>query len=278
MLKTILAVVDGQNARHASLELAMRWAGEAQGMLVGLGIIDEDIVHPLEPVPLGGGAAKQELDAARLHQLQTAVENCLADLAVQCANRRIAFKPLESQGRPAEQIDVEAQRFDLIVMPRYLHDGSEPVAHGLTKALSTILRATPRPVIAVAERIDQGESVVIAFDGSLQAARTLQAFEATGWARNRAIHVVSVPDGSVEAVQCAQRAVEFLDYHGIRATPHIAKGGSKTAEQIIEHARRLDAGLLVMGAYGQPYVREFFLGSVTKSLLADCSIPLFLYH
>ncbi len=33
-----------------------------------------------------------------------------------------------------------------------------------------------------------------------------------------------------------------------------------------------------MGAYGQPSLREFFLGSVTRRMLAECPVPLFLFH
>jgi nucleotide-binding universal stress UspA family protein len=33
-----------------------------------------------------------------------------------------------------------------------------------------------------------------------------------------------------------------------------------------------------MGAYGQPVLREFLLGSVTRTLLAHSPIPLFLDH
>jgi nucleotide-binding universal stress UspA family protein len=34
----------------------------------------------------------------------------------------------------------------------------------------------------------------------------------------------------------------------------------------------------VMGAYGQPALREFFLGSVTRRMLTECPVPLFLFH
>ena len=50
------------------------------------------------------------------------------------------------------------------------------------------------------------------------------------------------------------------------------------AEVILEQVRRLKAGLLVMGAYGQPALREFFLGSVTRKVLEESPVPLFLYH
>ena len=46
----------------------------------------------------------------------------------------------------------------------------------------------------------------------------------------------------------------------------------------MEHTSRLNASLFVMGAYGQPALREFFLGSVTRTLLEEASVPLFLSH
>jgi nucleotide-binding universal stress UspA family protein len=53
---------------------------------------------------------------------------------------------------------------------------------------------------------------------------------------------------------------------------------SQVDETILAQARQLNAGLVVMGAYGQPTIREFFLGSVTRSLLQSSPLPLFLYH
>jgi nucleotide-binding universal stress UspA family protein len=33
-----------------------------------------------------------------------------------------------------------------------------------------------------------------------------------------------------------------------------------------------------MGAYGKSALRDFFLGSVTRTLLKEARLPLFLYH
>lgn len=50
------------------------------------------------------------------------------------------------------------------------------------------------------------------------------------------------------------------------------------AQVLLGHVQQVQAGLLVMGAYGQPTLREFFFGSVTRTLLAESPVPLFLYH
>ena len=43
-------------------------------------------------------------------------------------------------------------------------------------------------------------------------------------------------------------------------------------------ASRLGAGLLVMGAYGQPSLREFIVGSVTRTILRESPVPVFLFY
>ena len=46
----------------------------------------------------------------------------------------------------------------------------------------------------------------------------------------------------------------------------------------VNEAVGADASLIVMGAFGQPRLREFLLGSATCTALKNSPIPLFLYH
>jgi len=36
--------------------------------------------------------------------------------------------------------------------------------------------------------------------------------------------------------------------------------------------------MLVIGAYGHSRIQQFVLGGVTRELMADCPIPLFMTH
>jgi nucleotide-binding universal stress UspA family protein len=47
---------------------------------------------------------------------------------------------------------------------------------------------------------------------------------------------------------------------------------------IVREAQRLGAGVIVLGAFGQPAIKEFFFGSVTNSVLEASTVPLFLFH
>ena len=119
---------------------------------------------------------------------------------------------------------------------------------------------------------------VVAYDGSLQAARALAAFQSTGIGESGRVHVLTMDSNSLDATRHADRALKYLRYHKIEAVPHVMHSSSEPAQVILEQVRRLGAGLLVMGAYGQPVLREFFVGSVTRTMLKECPVPVLCYH
>jgi nucleotide-binding universal stress UspA family protein len=50
------------------------------------------------------------------------------------------------------------------------------------------------------------------------------------------------------------------------------------AEHLLSRLCDLGADLLVMGAYGHARVRELILGGVTRTMLEEMTVPLFLSH
>ena len=276
MLRSILVGLDGSEHSDSALELGIRWARRFDALLVGIGVVDEPGLHGPEEY-LVGEAYFRGLNKALLADTRRGVEGALGRAARRCAEAGVAFKELEDVGTPYVRILMEAQRYDLIVLGHHTHfqfgHGDEPDV-----TLSKVLADSPRPVVAVPDVLGDGEAVVVAYDGSLQAARALAAFEASGLGQGREVHVVSVAEDRKDAARRAERAVEFLRFHGVIAEPWPVDSACSPAEVILETVRMVDAGLLVMGAYGQPVLREFFLGSATRTVLEKCPVPVFLYH
>lgn len=146
------------------------------------------------------------------------------------------------------------------------------------ETLTSILRDGPRHVVVVPRTLTGGDSVVVAYDGSVQASRTLYDFEASGLAEGRAVHVLSVSHERAEAGIRVNRAVAFLKAHDLEVFGHPVTSRLLPAEVIEKLIFTVDAGLLVMGAFGQPTLREFFLGSVTRTLLQASPVPIFCSH
>jgi nucleotide-binding universal stress UspA family protein len=277
MLKSILVGLDGSPFATAATELGIRWAQQFDALLAGLGIIDLPTISGPQAVPLGGMAFKEQRDESLAGEARRKVETALQAFAQRCAEAGVSCASHIATGLPAEQILLEAQRCDLILLGQQTYFQFETQS-GPDETLPHVVKHSPRPVVAVPEKSRDGSAVVVAYDGSLQAARTLQTFQGTGLSRSHDVFVVCIHPDPTEAAKCAQRAFEFLRFHDIAAHSRAIGTSDAPAQTILELVESLDAGLLVMGAYGQPTLKEFFFGSVTRTVLEQSPVPVFLYH
>jgi nucleotide-binding universal stress UspA family protein len=277
MLRSLLVGVDGSASGEAAIALAIRWARAFDAALFGIAVIDRPTICAPEPVPLGGMAFKGDRDEALVAEAHRKVEYALQSFTATCAEAGVSGVALENVGLPAEEIMREAQRYDLILLGQRTYFQFETQSSP-DSTLQQVVKSSPRPVVAVPETPRAGDNVVLAWDGSAQAARTLQAFQGLGLHRPHAIHVVCVHPDLTEANRCAGRAMDYLRFHEIAAFSHPVAGSESAADAILEQVNALNAGLLVMGAYGQSTLREFLFGSVTQNVLDRSPVPVFLYH
>lgn len=284
MLRSILVGLDTPEHAEGLTELGIRWARRFGASLAGLAIIDEPGIHAIEPLgPIGGTPGVNPVYYVgyenRMAERSARADGLLADFAARCNRAGVPHEEIAGVGAPHEEIARAASARDLILLPARSHfqftaQEDEP-DDGLIRR---VLRDTPRPVVVVPGGASADGPIVIAYDGSLQAERALLAFEATGLGQKGRVHVVSVDAGPDEATRLAEHARQFLALHGVAAMAHALTSTSPPADLLLDEVHRLGAGLLVMGAYGQAVLREFFLGSATRSVLDACPIPMFLYH
>jgi len=250
---------------------------------VGLAIVDEPGIRAIEPEkPVGGTPGVDPVYYmgyhARLADVHRQAEQLLEQFAARCALAGVAHAEVKNVGSPYERIAAEAQSCDLVVLARGSRFHFTARDHDSHETLRKVLKDTPRPIVVVPATPCPDGPIVIAYDGSLQAERALAAFQATGLGESGEVHIISVEASAAVAAQHAERCRKFLEQHGIKAVVHTLESPASPDKVILEQVRRLKAGLLVMGAYGQPVLREFFRGSVTRAVLSQTPVPLLLFH
>jgi nucleotide-binding universal stress UspA family protein len=259
------------------VEIGIRWAQRSGAVLVGLGIINAPTICKPQPVPLGASAYKVHHDATLLADANHKVKQFLACCAQRCAEAGVTCQLLQDTGLPTEHILLEAQQYDLIML------GQHTFFHFETQkkpdaTLHVVVKHSPCPVIAVPAILPEGQAVIIAYDGSPHATRTLHMFQALELDSAYNVHVVCVDAQQKRAACCAERAGAFLQGHNIVAQAHACATSTSPAHVLLEHVQQLKAGLLVMGSASRSPLREFFGGSVTRTMLRASPVPLFLYH
>jgi nucleotide-binding universal stress UspA family protein len=275
VLRSILIGLDGSSDGASALELGLSWASEYDALAVGVSVVDESGVVS-EQAAFASWFRRpiaEPLAYVARHRSRAILEKFTG----RCLELNVRCKTVNEAGPPNVLLLEEAQWCDLVVLrhrPRMASD----VRDQADEILAPALKDSPRPVIVVPKSAKAGEAVIVAYDGSLQATRALYAFEASGLARSRTVHVVSVAPNRPEAARHVNRAVEFLRNHDIKAVDVPVETPNNPVQVILSEVRQRDAGLLVMGAYGQPTIREFYIGSVTRSILEKSPVAVFCYH
>jgi nucleotide-binding universal stress UspA family protein len=189
----------------------------------------------------------------------------------------VTGKPVYELGDPAGAILAQAQRYDLILLGLETYYRKMP-GGGPCDTLDRVLHSPPRPVVAVPAELTDGNTAVIGYDGSLQAARTLAAYMSTGLAAGYENVVVTINEDYEEAARVAESAVEYLALHGVAVKARPVETRLDPAAVLLDHAGQFKVGLVVMGAFGHSALREFFFGSTTRGVLRGSKVPVMLYH
>ena len=119
---------------------------------------------------------------------------------------------------------------------------------------------------------------MVAYDGSLQVARSLHVFLLLGLAKGKELHIVSGHKNVDKAEVVAKRAVAMCEAHGVKAKHHTIEINGSVAERLLDKQQELDASMLVMGGFSHTMIREAIFGSCTKTLMKDCPVPVFMHH
>jgi nucleotide-binding universal stress UspA family protein len=273
MLKTILVGLHGSEFSTAASSAALELARQNQAAILAIGIVDVPRLTPAESVPLGAGGFKGERDAAVLAAERQRIAQLLGEFEQRARSQNLAPRTLLLEGDPAELLVRESHRADLLVVGKK-HAPHQEWEHA-SNTLERVLRQTARPVLCVpAERV-AGSPVLIAYDGSLVAAKAIQLFIHVGLGVGRPIHLLTM---AADAAAVSARAAELLQAHGLNVQQHPEAPAGAAGKRILELAGQLGAGTIVMGSYGHSRIRDFIFGSVTSTVLRDATVPVFLYH
>jgi nucleotide-binding universal stress UspA family protein len=280
MIKTILVALDPDTdtpvaTRHAG-EIAKRYDAE----VMGLAVVD---MGSIEAGTRGGGIGSMYLmDDLRKNltdEARDTARDLIAEFAEAMEGMNVRYDAHVEEGVPFERIVEDAKYHDLVVMGREPHFFySHPEEK--TKTLERAVRESVAPVFVVGNTYQPIERVLIAYDGSDPAARTLQRYvHLQPFGRDATLEIIHVygRDRKDDADLILKLAKDYLKKHGFDA--HVSNlSGDDPAEVIADYAGKVEADALVLGGHSVSKIRQMAFGSTTASLLEACPVPLFLYH
>ncbi len=285
-LKDLLVHVDQTEDSLVRLRLAVDLAIRHGSHLTALYVREwnRDQLDRRKSAELGLVSAEglHSLDRSIEASMQAAAEQLRSTLAALTRGRAVEAELQTVDGVAVEVVPQYARYADLCILGRDLSEGPASVDYTFSEQL---LFVTGRPVLfvpAVGSLPTLGRHIVVAWNSSRPAARSLNdALPLFEHAERTTVLMVN-PAGFIGAHHAppGERIVEHLRRHGAAAEAvqmdDVASGSIADALQAKAHA--LGADLLVAGAFGHPRLWEKLLGGVTHDLMMRMSLPIFMSH
>ncbi len=278
MIHRVLVAFDGSPASESALSIACSISGLTASELIGLFVEDsarffqETFGMSLIQKLAGEMTTPTPLPPEQIAEVERVIEEESSGLALRfkdyCEKSRVVGRFLSIKGNPEEVIAECARSVDFVVIGSCgecsLNLGSE---HSVT-TINSLLRNTSRPVLVVPEEALGESRLVIAYDGSLAAERTLRAAaEFAETSELETVHLITISSSNESGAELQRPAVEYLKAYDIEVVPVILTG--KPAEEIIKYAEKVDASVVALGAFGSNRIKEALFGSVTTEILSN---------
>ena len=284
---TIMVSVDGLEASVCSTKTAFRAAKFFSSHLTALHVRPD----PKDTIPLLGEGMSvamiedmvriaEDESADRSQRARAVFDECVSSYGFTVSDQPGAESPSASWHEEKGREDDIAARFgrlsDLIIACRPGTDSD--VSQTLT--LNSALFDTGRPVLVVPPTMGDGligKKVAISWNGSAQAARAI-GLAMPILKKADDIMVCTVGMGPAASDQALELAT-YLSWHDVSCSTRTLPGKRKVVgADLLDEAEKFGADLLVMGAYTHSRMRQLILGGVTRHVLEQSALPLFMAH
>jgi nucleotide-binding universal stress UspA family protein len=266
-MKNVLVLIHDDTGQEARLQAALDFTRALGGHLTCLDVA----IIPLmieDYVPIGGSALLLADELASERTNRARIEGRLA-------NEDVPWDWIDATDGLNAAMCKGAALADVIV----INTGLDDAYPDMRRLAGELLVSAETPVLAVPEEarsFDAAGRALIAWDGSKPAQEALQAaIPLLKLAEN--VTLLEVNDDSLELP--ASEAAKYLSRHGIEPVIRtIPTAFERASDVILAEARDQRAAYLVMGGYGHGRMLEAVIGGVTKRMLTESPVPLFLAH
>ncbi|MEX2617339.1 MAG: universal stress protein [Alphaproteobacteria bacterium] len=231
-------------------------------------LVDESIQRAEEENVNRSHKARSAFDAWRDREAITLADAPSGSTAATCSWREIV-------GNADQNTEACGRLADLVIASRDSSEGTVENEVAFEAALlhsgRPLLLASPTP------RSSLGDRIMIAWNGSAESARAVGAampfLKAAG-----SVTVVTGNEGDLPGPG-GDELKKYLAWHGVSSQTRVVEVNDRpVGEVLLEAATDSTADMLVMGAYSHSRLREYIFGGVTRYILDEGNLPVFMAH
>jgi len=272
--KNLLVHVNSEAVSAPAIDAALTLAEAHDAHLVGLGIRAPADIPTYAEVRLPESVIEilTEREETRLANARTLFES-----RAKHAGREGRAEWREAEGLPTSTFGLHARYADIGIVSQNRSGESDRRFIDLAEE---VLVSAGRPILVVpvaGAGKTMGEKVIVAWNGSREAARALgDAMPVLEKAKS--VEVFIAGDENLGDLPGADIAAH-LAHHHIHVDVHrLAASEVSVGDALLNRAADSGADLVVMGGYGRSRFSEFILGGVTRYILQHMTVPVLMSH
>lgn len=271
MIETLLIATDGSDGAGAAERLGLSLARSLGARARGVTVVETARVQSLRAATLGLAPPALEPIEGFLKARADAICQRLVERA---RAQGVEIEVDAVSGAPDDRIVERGESADLIVLGR---DGeNQAFRSGLIgPTTDAVLRKTTRPCIVVPSSAELTGPLLLAFDGSPGSVLAARLAVEIGTRLGTTVHVF------VDSKDKGRAAARFDEVRRILGS--LAAAGRETSStlgrpdvKIVDAARSVRAGLIVMGAFARNRIHEYFLGSNAAAVIRTSPVAVLL--
>ena len=271
MTSSILVATDGSAAAVAAERFGAELAARLAARAVGVSVVEDRFARGMPEDGLGVAPPPAEPMASYLKARAEAACRRFAERAksagIECTTELL-------QGIADDRIVERGQKTDLIIVGR---DGQHAAYRtGLIgSTVGGVIRKTAKSSLVVPNGAQLSGPIVLAFDGSAGSRLSATLAVQIATRLSEPIHVF------VDSKDKGRAIARFEEVRGLAGSlpvpvREISSTLGRPDVKIVDSARELRAGLIVMGAYGRNRITDYFLGSNSAAVVRTSPVAVLL--
>ena len=278
MFKRILLCTDGSPAANIATDYALWFARKLGARIHALYVTDIRILEGPLLADISGALGAQPYSAflPQLKQLQRdKADTLLTDTAKRCRDARVECDTAHETGSLIQALLGHERNADLVVLGQR-GEHAQWLGDMLGSSVERMVRASIKPCLVTPATFRPTKHILLAYDGSAESNKALRAgIELSAdLAAQLTLTTVCQREQEEVASKILRQAEEQARERKLTVEAQLLHGNAE--DEILHFADKINADLIVMGAYGHTRIRELILGSTTSHVMRKAKVPVLL--
>jgi nucleotide-binding universal stress UspA family protein len=273
MLKRILVGLGGTEYTISAINQAVALALAHDAEVTGISAFDAKRLQQLGPLPIGARSFPEEFGAAPMQKARKREHWALEEFTEACTATGVRHRVIHETGDPISLMIDHARYHDLMIfgLKSLFEYGviSDP-----QEALTRLVQAGVRPILAVEKGYSPIKKVLISYSGSMESAKAMKRFIQLRLFADAKVKVVTFNPHRDEGQRLVDDATDYCLAHGFSVERECSL--QSPMESLLPYARNWGADMIVIGNSAKSLILRRIFGETALNAIHNSDRPLFL--